>query len=297
VAVDGLHEQLAWYWTAMLRPRLDGLTDDEYLWEPSAGCWSVHPDGAGGWRSDWRSPPPVPAPVTTIAWRMTHMTDMFLLRANHHFGGRSLSDADMRPAGTADEGIARLEAGWASWSEGMAGIDDAFLATRSEGPPGTMDGEFAFSAVILHVNREMIHHGAEVAVLRDLFLAERMAGPLVVALLAADRGAVEAIVARQPEAVAVARAELTDLLMVAVDRHAADAVSLLVEQGWDPNVWRGYGPLHLAAAKNDVGVVQRLVEAGGDLAAVDATYGATPLGWAEFFDCPDAAAYLRTIEG
>ena len=29
-----LLDQLEWHWTHHLRPRLDSLTDDEYLWEP-----------------------------------------------------------------------------------------------------------------------------------------------------------------------------------------------------------------------------------------------------------------------
>jgi hypothetical protein len=38
-----LTDQLGWYWDNQFRPRLDGLTDDEYFWEPAAGCWSVRP--------------------------------------------------------------------------------------------------------------------------------------------------------------------------------------------------------------------------------------------------------------
>ena len=38
--IDWTHElveQFDWHWTRHLRPRLDGLTDDEYLWEPVRG--------------------------------------------------------------------------------------------------------------------------------------------------------------------------------------------------------------------------------------------------------------------
>ncbi len=31
-----LADQLDWHWTQQLRPRLDGLTDDEYFFEPVA---------------------------------------------------------------------------------------------------------------------------------------------------------------------------------------------------------------------------------------------------------------------
>ena len=33
-------EQLDFY-RGFFRRRLDGLTDDEYFWEPAPGCWSV----------------------------------------------------------------------------------------------------------------------------------------------------------------------------------------------------------------------------------------------------------------
>ena len=35
--------------------------------------------------------------------------------------------------------------------------------------------------------------------------------------------------------------------------------------------------------------------AGADLTVVDPEYGATPLGWAEFFDQPEVAEYLRSL--
>ena len=40
-----LLEQLDVHWQHQLRPRLDGLTDEEYLWEPVPGCWNVRPRG------------------------------------------------------------------------------------------------------------------------------------------------------------------------------------------------------------------------------------------------------------
>src|SRR5215472_16180689 len=40
-----LTAQLEWHWTHQLRPRLRGLTDKEYFWEPVAGCWNVRPRG------------------------------------------------------------------------------------------------------------------------------------------------------------------------------------------------------------------------------------------------------------
>ena len=77
-----LADQLDWHWQHMFRPRLDGLTDDEYLWEPVPGCWSLRrraeattpmAAGLGDVVADFAYPEPKPAPFTTIAWRMGHM--------------------------------------------------------------------------------------------------------------------------------------------------------------------------------------------------------------------------------
>ena len=48
----------------------------------------------------------------------------------------------------------------------MAGLDEAALA-RDVGWVECWPANMA--ALVLHVNREIIHHGAEVALLRDLF--------------------------------------------------------------------------------------------------------------------------------
>src|SRR5918997_1403799 len=70
---DELLAQLEFYWDHNLWPRLRGLTDDEYFWEPVPGCWSVRRRDDGTWSMDWEWPTPTPPPVTTIAWRLAHM--------------------------------------------------------------------------------------------------------------------------------------------------------------------------------------------------------------------------------
>src|ERR1700685_63770 len=42
-----LAEQLDWHWREQLRPRLNGMTDAEYRWEPEPGAWNVRPRGTG----------------------------------------------------------------------------------------------------------------------------------------------------------------------------------------------------------------------------------------------------------
>ena len=61
-----------------LRSRVQGLTDEEYLWEPADDCWTIRPDADGVWRPDASPFPRDPARLATIAWRLTHITDDIL---------------------------------------------------------------------------------------------------------------------------------------------------------------------------------------------------------------------------
>ncbi len=45
--------QLEFHWDTSLWPRMRGLTDDEYFWEPVEGCWSVRPHPDGTFVADW----------------------------------------------------------------------------------------------------------------------------------------------------------------------------------------------------------------------------------------------------
>ena len=99
-------EQLDFYWKVSLRPRLDGLTDDEYFWEPVPGCWSVRPAGDGSFSIDWAWPAPDPPPFTTIAWRLAHIAGPVLgFRASNHFGDGSLKLESIEWPGTATDAV------------------------------------------------------------------------------------------------------------------------------------------------------------------------------------------------
>lgn len=167
-----LLDQLEWHWRGQLRPRLHGLTDEEYLWEPVPGAWNVRPAGdglAGG--IDFAFPPPDPAPVTTIAWRLAHVVvGVFGIRTASHFGGPPHDYATHPYAATADEALRQLDAAHDAWVAGVRGLDEAALAR----PVGAAEGPFAerpMAELVLHIHREVIHHGAEVALLRDLYAA------------------------------------------------------------------------------------------------------------------------------
>ncbi|MGH7910372.1 MAG: DinB family protein [Candidatus Dormibacteraceae bacterium] len=172
-----LVEQLDWHWQHQLRPRLDGLTDEEYFWEPAPGCWSLRPRGeagtplaagAGALVLDYAFPAPLPPPVTTIAWRLAHLlVGVFGMRVEWHFGGPSISFQSADYPATAAEALTQLDEVYGQWIAGVRALDPTRLAAPI-GPPEPFP-ELPFAALVLHINREAIHHGAEIALLRDLY--------------------------------------------------------------------------------------------------------------------------------
>jgi hypothetical protein len=120
------------------RSRLAGLTDDEYFWEPVPGCCTNY----GGKRNP--------------QW----------LGVDRPPGGFERDD----PAPTtAAEAIAVLDRAHAFWRDLLQELP---AASWSE-PLGPVAHEYAESdkaALVLHHLDEQIHHGAELGVLRDLYL-------------------------------------------------------------------------------------------------------------------------------
>lgn len=122
---------------------------------------------------DFEYPEPAPAPFTTIAWRMGHVAiGVFGMRAANHFGdgadaaGITYESTDW-PL-TAAGGLALLDQHYDAWLSGIRKLDAAALAE----PCGPAEGPFAaysMAALILHISREAIHHGAEIALIRDLY--------------------------------------------------------------------------------------------------------------------------------
>jgi hypothetical protein len=192
-----------------LRDRVEGLGDEEYLWEPAPGCWTVRPAGAS---------PPIAGPYAQESRR----------------------------------------------------------------------------AFILHQLDELIHHRAEVGVLRDLYRATRPGDPFVAACLSADRQMVESLTAADPGL----RDAHPAIVVTAAAAGRWDAVRLLVDLGYGANVAGDaspdVSPLHLAAGAGELETVRLLVRHGADLDARDPRFDETSLGWARYFRQPEVADYLLT---
>ncbi|MFE0792605.1 DinB family protein [Streptomyces mutabilis] len=210
----------------MARVRLEGLGDEEYLWEPVANCWSLRRRGEattpraygpGEWvldkgapdipaseyaevarqaadgmsvdkiAEDWSvsvervrqvlahtgTPEPDETPVTTIAWRLGHLHSDLAGRWEWTFGERRHEPrllVDFTPSAAL-----ALERFWAltgRWRDSVAAVTDEQLDTVgfSQYPYGS-DPDDPFIAVLAGANLELIHHLAEVSLLRDLWRA------------------------------------------------------------------------------------------------------------------------------
>lgn len=170
-----LREQWEFHWNHQVRARLDGLTDDEYFWSPVPDAWNVRPrsssnaPGTGGFTIDYTFPEPVPAAFTTIAWRLSHVIVGVLAARNAtHFGAPAASYETWEYAGSAATALDQLEAQLETWQAGVQSLSDAALQIPI-GPKEPFP-ELPMAALVLHIQRELIHHLSEVCLLRDLYL-------------------------------------------------------------------------------------------------------------------------------
>lgn len=183
-----LDDQIEFHLRQQARPRLDGLTDEEYFFDPTSdgSAWTVHPrpaegeeprtsvqGGGGELVIDFAMPPPDPEPFTTIAWRLGHViVGVLAMRSHGHFGGPEVDYMTWDYAGTAAEALDQFDREYARWREGVAAWSEEDLRA----PCGPAEGPWAEASratLVAHINRELIHHLAEVALLRDLWTHTR----------------------------------------------------------------------------------------------------------------------------
>jgi DinB superfamily len=154
-----------------LSERLAGMDDVEYLWSPAQDPWTVIQADDGSLQADWEDIDPVPAPVTTIAWRMWHIAvdalDSYSSRLFGHNGTGLEGRAWVASAAEAQvllaRSVANFRAGVAAWN------DDQLFELL--GPAWGPYADRTNLDLVLHAQREVIHHAAEIALLRDLYSA------------------------------------------------------------------------------------------------------------------------------
>jgi hypothetical protein len=268
-----------------LRARLSGLTDEEYRWEPAPGCWSIRETG-GRWVADGSPIPVKPAPLTTIAWRLDHL--IFVLE-----GERNATWLGATPVGTpgrdgaapsAEQALRDLDSAYDLFTRNVQAADAAGL-TAPMGEIAAPYGSDTRAAFVLHELDELIHHGSEIAAMRDLYRAlTAAANPVVAAVDGEDWAAVEALVPTHGETPVVAE-------LAVAERW--DAVRRLADLGFSVTASGGITALHYAAVHGQREIAELLVKHGADPATKDTEFEQDAAGWAAYGGHEELAKYLR----
>ncbi|MEV5961344.1 DinB family protein [Kribbella sp. NPDC051952] len=259
-----------------LRGRVEGLTDEEYLWEPFDGCWSIRKTDTG-FAADWAWIPPEPAPFTTLAWRITHIVDILQEDRTATWFGHQPAPEDGQPPvpETAAAALVALDHAYDVWRGRLAALSQETL----DSPMGEPAGQYAEhdgTSFVLHILDELIHHGAELGTVRDFYRDQR---------------------AEDPFAGETTPAERPTLLAEAAAAQRWEIIPQLADRGFDVNerTANGFTAAHLAAGNGAVDTLRYLVEHGADLSAKDPRFDADVLGWAKWFKQAEAAAYLESL--
>jgi hypothetical protein len=153
---------------ARLRRRCEGLSDEEFFWEPVAECWNVRPDPSSpsGWGYEYAPDPPLPVPLTTIGWRLVHIAADNWIYWEHAFGPGERNFPDLPVPSSAAVALD-------SWEGSRRAVSD-WLRRASEEDlhelrPSHLDGPRSAGEVVSILIDEQCHHGAEIALLRDLY--------------------------------------------------------------------------------------------------------------------------------
>ncbi|MFN8514896.1 MAG: DinB family protein [Chloroflexia bacterium] len=161
-----------------LLDRLVGLTDDEYLWEPVPGCWSIRPRaqvaanrsyGSGAWQLERAYPEPEPAPFTTLAWRLCHLASGTQPPRRLHHRHQIADLRHLRDPPHRRRRHRRPHRRPRRLARALTSATDADLDRVGHSIPLGPRPHPPFLDITWWVNQELLHHGGEIALLRDLY--------------------------------------------------------------------------------------------------------------------------------
>jgi hypothetical protein len=199
----------------------------------------------------------------------------------------------------AQDAIVFLDNWWEQWRAGLRSVgDDGLWRPMGPGenaPDMQLGADDPLIGLVLHIHRELMHHGAEINLLRDLYRSDVPRHPLLEAVLSGDGDRARQLVASEPHLADELLLDEPAMVLRAAETGRADAVRLAVELGFDIDAVERITALHHAVAGGDLALTQVLIELGADLAVTDSTWHLTPLGWARHFDQQALVAYLSPL--
>ncbi|MCR1980861.1 DinB family protein [Cellulosimicrobium cellulans] len=170
--------QLGFSWLE-LSDRLATLTQAELEWEPGPDALRVvrrgaertpRTLGAGEWVMEWPEGPDSPQP-RTVAWLVAHLTEAFFERWEWTFGPHERRRDAVTFSGEVGPAVAGLRHEVDRWRAGVDGLPDDGAFTVGLSQATEIDAQAPFAHLVAHMNRELVHHGAEIMVLQDLYRA------------------------------------------------------------------------------------------------------------------------------
>ncbi len=154
--------------------QVDGLTDEEYLWRPTPEAWGVARRGET-WEVENPWPPPSPMPMTSIGWRLAHISGWTEVYRAFTFDSVGVSYLDLEVAATADTALARLARCQTDFRRDVASLSDGDLDLMR---PTHWGGEASIGALVWTIVNEHLAHGSEIGALRDLLRGHARSDPI-----------------------------------------------------------------------------------------------------------------------
>ncbi|WP_456787184.1 DinB family protein [Cellulomonas sp. P5_C5] len=172
-----LRGQLEFSWSELAN-RLDTVTQDEFTWEPAPDALSVRRRdestaprrfGVGEWVVEWPERGDDRPPPRTIAWLVAHLTDVLTERHDWTFGEHTLRRETLTYSGEVGPAVDGLTRVVDLWRAGIAEMSDDDIFTVGFSQATEIDQQSPFAHLVVHINREIIHHGSEIFTLTDLY--------------------------------------------------------------------------------------------------------------------------------
>jgi hypothetical protein len=170
--------QLEFSWSELAQ-RLRTISQEQLDWAPAPGTLRVvrrggertaRTLGSGEWVAEWPDSDDAPGP-RTIGWLVGHLTEAFFERWEWTFGDHQRRREHAELSGEVKDAVAGLTRWVTAWRDGIRGLEEDAVMTVGLSSATEIEASAPFGHLVLHMNRELIHHGAEICVLQDLYEA------------------------------------------------------------------------------------------------------------------------------
>ncbi|WP_371525671.1 DinB family protein [Streptomyces sp. NBC_01283] len=152
---------------------LERLEPEDFLWEPAPLCWTMRPDGDGGWVADFAETEPDPVPVPTIAWISWHIGWWWSVTIDHARGQPPRERTEITWPGGGKAAVEWLRDLRTDWLAVLDRLDDAALDATAPFP-WQYDSGHTVADMLAWVNSELMKNAAEIGQLRLLRVARRL---------------------------------------------------------------------------------------------------------------------------